>query len=64
LNPVKVTVKEQLAMFREHMRKKKRLTRERNEHFLKGNYELIYPLVSYFEEDRIRESISAQQEAA
>ena len=43
---------------KEYMRKKRRLNREKNENLLKGNYELIYPIVSYHEEDKIREKIS------
>lgn len=49
--------KEQQALFKDFLRKKKRLQRERQEHFFKGDFELIYPVVSYYEEDRIRERI-------
>ena len=43
---------------KEHMRKKKRLLREKHELELQGNFELIYPVVSYNEEDKIRDRIA------
>lgn len=43
---------------KEYTRKKKRLIREKHERLLKGNFDLIYPIVSYHEEDKIREKIS------
>ena len=43
---------------KEYTRKKKRLIREKHERLLKGNFDLIYPVVSYHEEDKIREKIS------
>jgi hypothetical protein len=35
-----------------------RLRRERDENKLKGNFELIYPLVSYYEELKVKERIA------
>jgi len=43
---------------KDYLKKKKRLARERNEFRLKGGYELIYPIVSYYEEDKIKERIT------
>ena len=43
------------------MRKKKRLARERQEAGLNGNFELVYPTVSYKEEEAIKERISELQ---
>ena len=37
---------------------KKRLIRERNERALKGGYELIYPFVSYEEEQMINNKVA------
>ena len=37
---------------------KKRLIRERNERALKGGYDLIYPFVSYEEEQMISSKVS------
>ena len=37
---------------------KKRLIREKNERALCGGYELIYPFVSYEEEERIKDKIN------
>ena len=40
---------------KENLVVKKRLIRERNEKALKGGYELIYPYISYEEEEKVRE---------
>jgi hypothetical protein len=48
---------------REETRKRKMLHREKVEQDLKGNYTLIYPLVSYFEEFEILEKIKVKEEA-
>lgn len=53
----KQTLKEQMQEAKEFMRKKKRLIREKHEIGLQGQFELIYPIVSYFEEDKINETI-------
>lgn len=58
------SLKEQMQLSKEHMRRKKRLARERNESRLKGNYELIYPLVSYFEEEKIREKMEQLKDSS
>jgi hypothetical protein len=42
------------------IRKKKRLLREKNEAKLCGNYDLVYPIVSYAEEDMIRDRIALE----
>ena len=44
------------------MRKEKRLQREKHEAKLCGDYELVYPLVSYKEEEAIRERIAELRE--
>ena len=37
---------------------KKRLMREKKEKTLKGGYELVYPFVSYAEEEKIKERVA------
>lgn len=48
-------MKQQLQEEKEQLRKKKMLQREKHEAELKGDYVLIYPLVSYEEELKITE---------
>ena len=47
---------------REEVRKRKMLHREKVELDLKGDYTLIYPLVTYSEEFEILEKIKAKEE--
>jgi len=54
----KQTIKEQMQQSKDYLKKKKRLARERNEFRLKGGYDLIYPILSYYEEYKIRERIT------
>ena len=37
---------------------KKRLLREKKEQTLKGGYQLIYPFISYAEEEKIKERVA------
>ena len=40
---------------------KKRLLREKNERALQGGYELIYPFVTYEEEEQIKQRVAQLQ---
>ena len=52
-----MTLKEQMQVSKEDLRKKKRLLREKHEREFQGDYDLIYPVVSYMEEEMIKEKI-------
>jgi hypothetical protein len=58
----KASWKEHLAKEKAEKKRKKRLVRERVEKNKQGNYDLIYPLVSYAEEDMVTDRVAAEKE--
>ena len=53
----KVSMQNLAKQAKDDLQIKKRLIREKNEKALCGGYELIYPFVTYEEEERIKEKV-------
>ena len=51
----KANIRSLAQQSKENLVAKKRLIRERNEKALKGGYELIFPYITYEEEEKVRE---------
>ena len=54
----KVEIKLLAQQMKQDMIIKKRLMREKKEKTLKGGYELVYPCISYAEEEKIKERVA------
>jgi hypothetical protein len=59
----KASWKGHLAKEKAEKKRKKRLLRERVEKTKQGNYDLIYPIVTYAEEDMITDRVLVEKEA-